>query len=344
MKTDILKYLSNNHEALLHFWRGEGAMPDVTAEAHCDMVYTLFMLDDGKSISGSAAEAFYSFLNGYNLPGWGYAEEKPVLSVHNVAYVFGALNLISESLSISRAEVFDKVLAHRKLDLGRIVDPTSSLPVFPRKWAHHNWRVSHWIGGIPSLILSVAESGGRFSEIFKPLSIKVRDATDAYINKRTGIIKAWRNPVIQQAFRFAYSIRHDPDLGDIGGVAHILWVDHAMGRKYIAAEALLAQSQNLMLKHSPFMEKVPYCLDFDIVQIVRTGLEQTGSDRGNITGRAKEMMSDISAYFATGPGLEYTLHKVPGALATYHECAMIAEQPTGFTHDAIDIISFAKWL
>src|SRR5690606_17742382 len=116
--------------------------------------------------------------------------------------------------------------------------------------------------------------------------------------------------------------------------------------RYVAVDALLAQAQKLFRRHEPFMEKAPYCLDFDIVQIVRTGLEQTGAGHAADTARALKMTADMEDFFNRPLPEGYALHKFPGALAAYHECALIAGlDPSGqLGTPAIDIIGRAFWL
>lgn len=342
LRNNIERHLERRHGSLFEFWTQGGAIPSASVEAHCDMVYSLFLLGRGDTIPCDAIEKFVALLKTKNLPGWVPMTDAPPILVHNCAYGFGALNLLADD----PAPLYEAVLKGRRSDLSQILDPASRRPVFPPKWAHHNWRVSHWIGGIPSILLSVARSGFSGAQLYAELVGPVRDATDALIDSQTGLLKAYRSAIVQKAFRTLYTLRHDPDLGDVGGVAHILWFDHAIGRRYVALEAVLEQSQKLFRRYAPFMETAPYCLDFDIVQIVRTGLEQTKEDRQADAARARQMITDIEHFFASPVSKTYTLHKIPGALATYHECALLAQADTqGALGTApIDIIKSAYWL
>lgn len=342
LKSTIEHHLRARHGPLLEFWTEGGAMPETSLEAHCDMIYSLFLLGRAGEIPHSAIDAFLAFLGRKNLPGWSSNSNDPKVLVHNCAYAFGALNLLSDA----PAPYYDEVLGTRTEAIGELVDSRTLRPVFPSKWAHHSWRVSHWIGGVPSIVLSLARSGYAGADRYAALLAPVRNAVDALLDPQTGLLRTYNSALLQTLFRKAYALRHDPDLGDVGGVAHILWVDHVIGRKYVALPSILAQSQALFRGHSPFMEQVPYCLDFDVVQIVRTGLDQTSGDRGDDGARARAMMADIEQFFAGGPNESYSLHKVPGALAAYHECALIAEvDPSAqLGTRAIDIIARAFWL
>jgi len=341
-KSNVTRHVQNRHRALYDFWTGSGKMPDATLEAHCDIVYTLYLLAESKAISPAAISEFLAYASKLELPGWKVKSgNSNKISVHNCAYLFGVLNLLHED----PGPLYDVVLDGRTLLMSEIVNEKNSLPVFPRKWAHHNWRVSHWLGGIPSILLSMERSGSRYGRPFWGMASRVRDALDSVISSKTGLICAYQSQLLQLLFRAAYRLRHDPDLGDVGGIAHILWIDHAMGRNYIARDALFGQASCLFNAHTPFMEKVPYCLDFDIVQIVRTAGVQLNAHRHENKLRSDEMIKSIENYFIS-PGEDYTLHKIPGALATYHECAFLSERRLSFTADGIpiDIIKRAYWL
>lgn len=342
LASDIERLLCERHGELFKFWTSGLRIPEASVEAHCDMVYTLVLTGRDDEIAPAAIEQFVAFLAGLSLPGWTPLNDRPPILVHNCAYAFGALNLLFDT----PAPLYDAVLAGRQEDLAQIIDPETSRPVLPRKWVHHNWRISHWIGGVPAMVLSLARSGFARSRYFESLFDNIRNATDAFIDSQTGLLKAYKSELIQGAFRILYSARHNPDLGDVGGVAHILWVDHATGREYVGLEAVLAHAQTLFRASKPFMESVPYCLDFDVVQIVRTGLEQSQGDRGTDAARAEIMLSDIEAFFAAKVPDAYTLHKIPGALATYHECALLCGCDITETlgTPARDVIKSAHWL
>jgi len=341
---NVSSHLETRHGTLLAYWTGSSdAMPQASVEAHCDVVYSLLLLGRIETVSPKAVDGFVTLLAGLHLPGWQKRGEEASISVHNCAYAFGALNVLANDPSA----LYQRVLAGRSQALDQLIDPHTNVPVFPPKWAHHNWRVSHWIGGVPSIIVSIANSRCTHAPTFAALITPVREAADALVDKRTGLLRAYRSDLVQKLFRTAYAIRHDPDLGDVGGVAHLLWIDHVLGRKYVALPALLAHARTLFHKHDPFMEGAPYCLDFDIVQAVRTAADQAdGIQQAADRQRATKMAADIEAFFAAGPGETYTLHKLTGALATYHECLLLLH-PEGIVQDgvaAIDIIKRANWL
>ncbi|CAN7417710.1 hypothetical protein LJR219_002673 [Phenylobacterium sp. LjRoot219] len=340
MKFHVLGYLERHHTALLEFWT-KGTPCDATVEEHCDVVYSLCLGGELSRIEGSAPKQFVEILQRHGLPGWRGRGEASVLSVHNCAYAFGALNILREQFG----DLYGAALNGRAMDFGQIIHKGRGLPRYPRWLAHHNWRVSHWIGGAPSILWSLAHSGTQYATELKELAPRVLANSDSYLDARTGLIKLYQVDAFQKLFRLLYGVRHDPDLGDVGGVAHILWVNHAADRKYLAGEALLRKASQLFRAHKPFMESVPYCLDFDVVQIVRTASQQLGGFASEDVRRAAEMMAAIEEFFAVSLDEGYRMHKLPGALATYHECALITGAPAAdLAPVGIDIIKKAYWL
>jgi len=343
LKSLVLKHLSSRHGALLDAWTKTGNHPSgTTVENHCDMVYSLALLGELPAIASAAVDRFRELILAADLPGWSTRDVAEArLSVHNCAYLLGALNLLEQRFS----GVFASALGSRRFRPEQLIDMRTCVPRFPRKWAHHNWRVSHWLGGVPSIILSLEASGANGADEVEGLSARVREAVSGLMDPSTGMIRAYRSDILQRLFRIAYGFRHSPDLGDLGGVAHILWIDHASGRRYLALPEIHAEASRLFQSREPFMEAVPYCLDFDVVQALRTSAQQLGVDSLQDRERAFLMMSDIEKFFEQ-PTAGYTLHKIPGALATYHECGLLVGEVSlrQLELAPIDIISAAKWL
>jgi len=93
------------------------------------------------------------------------------------------------------------------------------------------------------------------------------------------------------------------------------------------------------------MESAPYCLDFDVIQAFRTACEQTTGPSEVERERVDDLRRDVAAFFVNPPK-DFTLHKIPGALATYHECDLLlgteVSELSGGT--PVDIIKEANWL
>jgi hypothetical protein len=77
-----------------------------------------------------------------------------------------------------------------------------------------------------------------------------------------------------------------------------------------------------LLDRRPFMETVPYCLDFDIVQLARTPFRKAIHRQRAHARPLCDYADDIITFYETGLDGDYTLHKLPGGLATLHECAL----------------------
>src|SRR5690606_13760047 len=291
LSNHVLAYLDGRHAQLLKFWLSGGEGPEgATVQDHCDVIYSLKLIGKEGEISDAAIAAFLTLLDGYQIAGWTIDGATNRLSVHNTAYVLACLNVLPDS----KTARYERLLERRSAAPDMLFDAATGMPRYPSKWGHHSWRVSHWLGGIPSILLSLERSGTRKAEPFLGTSARVRAAVDELIDPRTGLLKAYRSELVQKAFRLAYGLRHDPVLGDIGGVVHVLWYDHVTERPYIAGDAVLKVSSDLFHAHRPFMEGRPYCLDFDVVQAVRTATQQRGKafteqDRS----RASEMIRDL---------------------------------------------------
>lgn len=93
------------------------------------------------------------------------------------------------------------------------------------------------------------------------------------------------------------------------------------------------------------MESVPYCLDFDVVQIVRTA-DPLSARSAQVRKRADQFETDVHDFLASKLNDQYTLHKLPGALATMHECALISEHPSVVGIDVAprDVMMAAYWI
>lgn len=337
LKENAIRWLSSRHAPLLAFWTEGGLRPpEATLEAHCDIVYSLELMGRVNDIDSTAAKSFAELVAEREMPGFESRSSGKYVSVHNAAYVLGAMNLCLKQ----KDELYDIAFGRRKAHLDNIILRENGMPIFPLKWRHHNWRVSHWLGGIPSIILSLSRSASRHAGTFGSAFERCRAAVDTVIDKKTGLLHAYKSDALQSLFRIGYSLRHNAELGDVGGIAHILWIDHATDRRYVGLDSLYRQSSELFSRFSPFMERVPYCLDFDVVQIVRTTGEQMAVKSGDNAARARQMMGDIEEFFRHQPPETYTLHKLPGALATWHECGLVADSQGNYT----DIIKKAYWL
>lgn len=318
-----------------------GALSDVALQDHADIIYSAYLLGQTEKLNKQTAQAYQSMLAGarlYGRPdGEAIAEKGP--NAHLTAYLLGAARLLDH---IGKALMLPALFQGWKLD--QLID-SHEVPLWPRAWTHHIWRVSHWIGGGPSILLQVARSGSN-DTIDEALVRRVLAASgERIIDARTGLLRPFKSALLQKAFKAAYRLRHDPEIGELGGVVHILWVYHAAGVPYVGCDALFDNAWK-HLQSEPFMEKVPYCLDFDIVQLARTANRPGRNDAIPLAERARRYSDDIVTFLEGDIPEGYTLHKLPGALATIHECALIREEAIvpGIGTAPIDIIKDAYWI
>ena len=339
----FLDYLEQHHAKALNLVQKGQASPDLPLQDACDVVYTLELLGRADLIGPDGAQAFWDHACRWRLAGGlnAVGPEAPSANVHLTAYALGALRLLlGHGLVV--AEPYFTTDAWRISDL---LDDQAR-PRWPKRYSHHSWRVSHWVGGSASIILALwalDPANARRHKI--PPVETVLEAADSLIDPATGLLKCYRSRLLQKGFRFLYRLRHDPDAGDVGGIVHLHWVNYASGRLPYKARQPLFERSVAVSRNKPFIEAVPYCLDFDIVQIVRTS-----ADGENLAlehkQRAQAFIDDIATFFETRLDGDYALHKLPGALATQHEAALIvgAEtvEPLGVA--PIDIIKRAGWI
>ena len=332
----ILRFAHEAHDTLR-----QGTAHDAAVKAACDLIYTVRLLH-GRELDALAGEiGFCRLLDASTLAGAdGRADDK--LSVHLTAYALGALNLLQGS----QKKLGVDIVRAKTWQIDKLIDTVTLLPKWPRQWSHHSWRVSHWIGGSVSILKSLWELiPERCERLGMPRVRDVLSSADSLISERTGCLRAYRSELVQNLFRQAYRMRHDPDAGDVGGIVHLHWVNYAENRlPYRAAPALHARAWALM-QRTPFIEAVPYCLDFDVVQIVRTSVPGPALPVP-VMRRAERYASDILRFMQGRLDPSYALHKLPGALATVHECALICgrQDTFGLAPKPVDIIREAYWI
>ncbi|MDG2528272.1 hypothetical protein [Caulobacter endophyticus] len=339
----FLDYLEEHHHSALELLVKGRPAPDLALQDACDVVYTLELIGQTGLIGPDGAQAFWDHARRWRLAGGlnAAAPDAPSANVHLTAYALGALRLLlSHDLPVARP-----LFAVDGWKISDLLD-ADARPKWPKKWSHHSWRVSHWIGGSASIVLSLwvldpagAERRG------VPAVDSVLKAADSLIDPRTGLLKCYKSDLVQKGFRALYRLRHDPDAGDVGGIVHLHWVNYATGRLPYKAAAPLFERSVAVSHNQPFIESAPYCLDFDIVQIIRTSA--AGPDLPDQQkARAAAFIDDIARFFETRLNGGYALHKLPGALATQHEAALILGQaelaPLGIA--PIDIIKRAGWI
>ena len=341
----VLAYLETHHGGALRLVTAGGPIAGVGLQDACDAVYSLVLLGLGDRLTEAGARAFAALSRTRRLAGRlntvSTPDAKPAI-VHLTAYTLGALALYRAYGCDVSAEVLDAP----KWDLGALVHK-DGLPKWPAQWSHHGWRVSHWVGGAPSILFNLGRLAPRKAQDEgAPALTTVLAAADRVVDPRTGLLKCYRSDLAQRLFRALYRLRHDPDAGDVGGVVHLHWVNWASGRMPYKATAALFARAKAVYARKPFIEAVPYCLDFDVIQIVRTAAPSPSDLDAEVKARARAFTDDVAGFMETGLTADYALHKLPGALATQHEAALILgeAQVAHLDTPALDIIKLAGWI
>jgi hypothetical protein len=335
-------FLARSAAAALSFWceAGSGARPDVLAA--CDTLYCLKLIGRMDLVVPDAPARFAALLGGYRLAGGLGHGNGPPLGVHRTAYALGTMNLLADV----GPPVHGDAIRARNWHIGEILDPQSRVR-WPWYLAHHAWRIGHWIGGIPSILLSVwryVPELAAANRLAQPLTV-LRNS-DSLIDGRTGLLRTYRTEALQKAFRAFYRFRHDPDAGAVGGIAHLHWCNYAANRMpYKGAAALFDRTWNL-LQRRPFMERAPYCLDFDIVQVARTAIPGSDARGAALKTRVGDYAGAILDFYGNRLDGDYALHKLPGGLATLHECALAegAACVPGLDVAPVDVAKQAHWI
>ena len=340
----ILAYLLEHYPAALRLVTDGVSSSDVSLRDASDVVYTLRLTGRTELLTARGVSAFAAHVDRWQLAG---GVNSPIrngrtASVHLTAYILGTTALLRSA----GYDIASEIITDRPWRLHELFDDELR-PRWPGKWSHHSWRVSHWIGGAPSILLSLRRLvPERCQAQGAPAIDEVLSASDALVDGETGLLKTYRSRLLQSLFRAAYRIRHDPAVGDVGGVVHLHWINYAAGRMpYKAADALFARAAALLAR-TPFIERTPYCLDFDIIQILRTASPSPTALRGPLQARARRLAADIASFFETGLTGDYRLHRLPGALAAQHECALITgdRAVAGLDVGPLDIIRDAGWI
>jgi hypothetical protein len=339
--------------ALWDRWCSREALGHLHAQDLCDILYTLYFLDWPRRPSAAGISAFCARLADFRPKARLFGKGETPLDVHGTAYVLGALALLAQD----QPGLLERVLHQRGWVADDLVRRATALPRWPARWSHHGWRVGHWIGGACA-ICAILEA--RIPELYRangfPPSVTVLERTDELIDLSTGFLRCYGSgrsaALAHRAFNSLYALRHNPICGEIGGVVHVHWANHFLGRPIKGANPLYLAAVRQLLSRQPFMERVPYCLDFDLIQITRIIHEGRGKP---LTPELRQRLLNYEralVYFLRRPlPVDYSLHKIAGSLAALHECLLFLKgSRDGLDSDAHrlppprDIMREVTWL
>lgn len=335
----VVHFLEHRHRTAWTYWTSA----DTPAQLLdlCDVAYSLRLVDRLDCITPDAPHRFAALLRSTRLKGGVSGENAgPSADIHLTAYALGVLNLLRNVAPGLHDAVFDP--SGWRFD--ELIDAKTLCPRWRRVLSHHSWRSSHWVGGAPSILLSLSRAApDAYARHGGPPVADVLAATDKLLDPRTGFLKLYHSRTLHAAFNTIYRLRHEPRAAEIGGVAHVHWINYVLGRPYVASESLWRSAVDT-LPRARFMEATPYCLDFDILHIVRTA---AANERAlSIAGPIKRYAQSLEAFYGAPLSQDYRLHRLPGGLAALHECALLlgAKRTPGLATAPIDIISEAYWL
>lgn len=339
----VIGHLERHASRPFAFWTQHDQSTDIPLQDACDVLYSLKLAGCTDLLADDAGQRFALLLNRHRLAGGIGPGDGPDLNVHLTAYALGVLNLLkAEGMPSHQA-----ALRQTGWNIDELVHPETSLPRWPVLLSHHSWRASHWIGGVPSILKSLWALAPDLAERNDIPSVEfILSRGDTLIDARTGLLRVYKLEFLQKLFRVLYRYRHDPVAADIGGVAHLHWLNYVSGRLPYKSAPALMESARKVLQRRPFLERVPYCLDFDVVQVMRTSLQARGDVDEAFRDRARAYFDDIHNFYIRDMDGDYALHCLPGGLATLHECALAMDLPIIDSLDVepIDIVKGAYWL
>lgn len=342
IKNSCDQFLFFKNHTLHQFWLKNNGSKLITQSplSAADFVYVYALLGRLDDLEHNACQNFANFIAESPLAGRQGCQK--TFAPHLSAYLLGALNLLAKKDDHYRKYALSEI----KIDADRLIDSKTLLPKWPRILSHHVWRVSHWIGGIPSILLTFARHGSDNAISEKLVFSILQSCDEKIIAPETGLLKPYKNNLMQRAFQYAYRFRHNPLHGEIGGLAHLHWINHALNRKYVSADLIVERCQKDIQK-KPFLENSPYCLDFDYLQLLRTAINQSPLKANpDIKNRLRQYSKDLKNFLISIPEHEYSLHRLPGALAALHEAELMLGSKSIDEIDCapIDVINNAYWL
>ena len=307
------------------------------AVAHCDLIYSFFLVGKLKRINFEEAQQFCDLVAASPLFGRKNASNR--YTPHLSAYLLGGVKL----LSIEHSDLSLTPLTSVPFDLDSMIDHSSNLPYWPTAWSHHSWRVSHWVAGIPAMFLQLSSLGAHDNRLGEQL---VANSNRSLIDQ-SGFLKCFKSSVLQASFRTLYQIKHNPRHGDVGGITHLHWLNHVLGNDYPQFSNVAKVVADEINKQGDYIEVIPYCLDFDYFFLARSGKKHINLDHltaveASISRRAKH----IANFLFTENLLEQKLHNLPGSLACLHEAALFnkLDRVENLNMQPLDIINQAYWL
>ena len=338
-----LKFMGERYQEPFGYWSQTAKKPINKDDlmSYCDVIYSLYFLNWPIEIQKNQITGFIKMVFELKLYGSKISQTDEFdCNCHLSAYLLGTVQLLRHAFP----DVTSEIKMNMEWDFKRILD-NNNIPKFPSKFTHHSWRVSHWLGGVPSIILNVYRETQ--DENYKQLLNSVLNSLEEQAIDDNGLIKVHKSKFLHSIFRTLYKIKHSPKIGDIGGIVHILWVYHFLGKGYKANDNLLDYSVSLVDLNKRFMEGAPYCIDFDFIQLIRTAASKDVDNISKYENIFNHFNVEVTRYLTDEVNAcdSFTLHKLPGALATLAETRLALQQIREETFERrFDVIKVAAWL
>lgn len=227
---------------------------------------------------------------------------------HSTAYALATLSLI-DSLTESRTE-YKKILTPLHASLDPTIGKVENLGLLNRA---HQWRGSHTFGGICAIQYYLKKHD--FPTNLDLLHYyQDQISTDGLLNLT--------NRVVSKCFDSLYVLRHRPDTAKFGAVAHLYWMFERKNLQQVDSQSVLT-AINSLVNSDGSVEAIPYCLDYDLLYILRFFLETENktTEAYQASIQTLNKCGHRIYNFIMSNSSKFWLHAIPGALAALQVCA-----------------------
>ncbi len=277
---------------------------DLADIIYCQFISNIDFFDDDKLKKTQKIIIESQDENGFFHPPKG---KKSHNCYHSTAYALSTLNLI-ECMGAQKKSIA-KLINHVVKSIDVEASKKSSFGLVDKV---HVWRASHTFGGMSCIF-----------ELGKQFGVLSSNPVLSYYESIIGDDGLWRfsNPILQKIFDSIYRIKHDPLLAIYGGAAHLYW--HMSKIPDNVDPHITMQNLLQIYKNKSILEKVPYCLDYDLLFIMRfyaKNFEYSEIIKKEIDDTFTRVGLEILS-FLTHQSDRLWLHALPGLLAALQVCS-----------------------
>ncbi len=261
------------------------------------------------------------------------AAKKSHNKFHSTAYALSALKLSSK---LTGTNLFPYEVL---MQLNKSIDYSICIPCnLSTLDKVHVWKASHTFGGISSILQMAVNEG-----------YSISNPVIEYYEKIISTDGLWRlSPLPYQLFFDSlYWIKHNPKFAKYGGAAHLYWHLKTLPDK---VNAELAVSKILRIYEKGYiLEKIPYCLDYDILYMLRFFKLNYNFDI-EIAKKIDNIFLNVGLsliQFLGKSNEKLWLHALPGLLATLQITTESSSIETLFEENNINLndpMEIVTWL